>query len=77
MEILKETSAGKGGEIWLVDALATAVKEGAVYGKLIESKYYDTGSKIGFLKATVDAGLERSDTREEFKKYLKNLVLDN
>ncbi|HPM28056.1 MAG TPA: UTP--glucose-1-phosphate uridylyltransferase [bacterium] len=77
MEILKETPAGKGGEIWLVDALATAVREGAVYGKLIKSKYYDTGSKIGFLKATVDAGLERSDIREEFKKYLKSLALDN
>ncbi len=63
------------GEIWLADALAQIVKEDEVYGKLIESKYYDTGSKIGFLKATVDSGLSREDLKEEFAEYLKSLKI--
>lgn len=75
MEILAETEPGKGGEIWLADALARAVKEDEVYGKLIESKYYDTGSKLGFLQATVDSALKRDDLKDEFKKYLSELSL--
>jgi len=75
MEILENTPEGKGGEIWLVDAIATAIKEDKVYGKLIDSKYYDTGSKIGFLQATVDSALARDDLKDDFKKYLKTLDL--
>lgn len=73
MEILGETEPGKGGEIWMVDAIDQAIKEGEVYGKLIDSTYHDIGGKIGFLKATVSAGLARPDTKEEFKKYLNDL----
>lgn len=73
MEILAQTEPGKGGEIWMVDALDQAIKEGEVYGKLIDSQYFDIGSKIGFLKATVDAGLKREDTRDEFREYLKTI----
>ncbi len=73
MDILDETPAGKGGEIWLADALDSAIKKDKVYGKLVESEYYDIGSKTGFLKATVDMALERDDTKDEFKKYLNTL----
>jgi UTP--glucose-1-phosphate uridylyltransferase len=32
--------------------------------------YYDTGSKLGWLKANVDFALERDELKDEFKKYL-------
>ena len=35
---------------------------------------YDLGSKLGFLKANVVKGLEHPETKDEFRKYLKELA---
>lgn len=75
---LKTISPGKGGEIWLVDAI-NKLKEGGVpvYAVLIENgKYYDTGNKLEYMKTTVDIALQHKDIGEDFKKYLKELKLD-
>jgi UTP--glucose-1-phosphate uridylyltransferase len=42
-----------------------------VYGLLFDGKRYDCGSKIGFLKATVDFALKHPEVKDEFKKYLQ------
>jgi UTP--glucose-1-phosphate uridylyltransferase len=73
MDILAQTQSGKGGEIWLQDAVDVLAKSGELYGKEMPCQYYDIGSKLGFLKATVDFALERDDVKEEFAEYLKNL----
>ena len=39
-----------------------------------EGKRYDIGSKIGFLKATVDFALQRDDLKEPFMEFLKEKV---
>ena len=69
-EFLKKVSPDKSGEIQLTDGIEKLNMNEAIYAKLIEAKRYDTGSKIGFLKATVDLALEREDLREEFLNYL-------
>lgn len=38
-------------------------------------KRYDTGNKLGYLKAVVEFALMREDLREEFGEYLKTLRL--
>lgn len=72
---LKNTKAGKDGEIWLVDGIRSLMKERAVYAKAIEGTYYDTGSKIGWLKANIHFGLKHPETKDEIKTYLKSLSL--
>ena len=37
-------------------------------------KRYDVGNKQGFLEATVETALRRSDLREEFLEYLLKVV---
>jgi UTP--glucose-1-phosphate uridylyltransferase len=69
-EFLKKVSPDKSGEIQLTDGIERLNMNEAIYAKLIDAKRYDTGSKIGFLKATVDLALEREDLREEFLNYL-------
>jgi UTP--glucose-1-phosphate uridylyltransferase len=54
----------------LTDGIEKLNMSEAIYAKLIEAKRYDTGSKIGFLKATVDFALEREDLKEDFYRYL-------
>jgi UTP--glucose-1-phosphate uridylyltransferase len=72
---LEKTKLGKGGELWLVDAISRLMKTEAVYAKKINGVYYDTGSVVGYLRANVELALKRPDISREFKSYLKGLKL--
>jgi UTP--glucose-1-phosphate uridylyltransferase len=74
-EMLESTSLGAGGELQLTDGLRELLKKEKVYGYTFEGKRYDTGDKLGFLKATVEFALKREDLGEEFREYLKTLKL--
>lgn len=65
----------KGKEIRLIDALENLLKKRPVYGYQFSGKRFDCGSKIGFLKATVDYGLTHKETKNDFKKYLKSIKI--
>lgn len=75
---LKKLNPGKGGEIWLVDAINNLKEQGVpLYAVLIEnSKYYDTGNKLEYMKTAVDMALHHNEIGEEFKEYLKDLNLE-
>lgn len=70
---LGRTKKGKGGEIWLVDAIAKLMKKRPVYAKVIDGTLHDTGSKLGWLKANVEYGLKDKEISKEFKKFIKSL----
>ena len=74
---LKRIKPGKGGEIWLVDAINLLKDEGIpIYTVVIENgRYYDTGNKFEYLKTVVEFALEHEETHDEFKKFLKGLDL--
>lgn len=76
-KILEHTKPGKGGEIQLTDALRVMAKNGNVYAYNFKGKRYDTGNKLGYLKATVEFALRRDDIGPEFRQYLKSLLMDN
>lgn len=73
-EILEHTKPGKGGEIQLTDALKELSQREAMYAYNFEGIRYDVGDKQGFLQANVEYALRREDLREEFLKYLINIV---
>jgi len=74
-DVIKKLKPGKGGEIWLVDAVNELIKKGfPVYACEIEKgKYYDTGNKLEYLKTVTEFALSHPDTSKGFKKYLKGL----
>src|SRR5216684_117771 len=74
-EILAATRADKRGEIQLTDGLRTLRTQRPMYAVEFEGKRYDTGDKLGFLKATVEFALARPDLADEFRTYLKSLNL--
>lgn len=76
-KILEQTKPAKGGEIQLTDALRVMAKNGNVYAYNFKGKRYDTGNKLGYLKATVEFALRRDDIGPEFRQYLKSLLMDN
>ena len=74
---LKRVKPGKGGEIWLTDAINLLKDEGIpVYTVVIENgQYFDTGNKFEYLKTVVEFALQHDETKEEFKHFLKGLDL--
>ena len=73
-DILGTTQPGKGGEIQLTDALKILAQREEVYAYDFEGKRYDLGDKLGFLQATVEFALRRSDLGAPFRAYLKEFV---
>ncbi|HTM89575.1 MAG TPA: UTP--glucose-1-phosphate uridylyltransferase GalU [Terriglobales bacterium] len=74
-ENLARTPLGTGGELQLTDGLKLLLRQEKIYGYVAEGKRHDTGDKLGFLKATVEFALKRSDLGEEFRAWLKQLEL--
>ncbi len=69
---LETTKLGKGGELWLVDAIFKLLKTRPIYARLVKGVYYDTGSKLDWLKANVELALKHQDLKKQFRSYLKN-----
>ncbi len=74
---LKRLEPGKGGEIWLTDAINLLRNDGVpVYAVEIQNgKYYDTGNKLEYMKTVVDLALQHPEISADFKTYLKTLSL--
>ena len=69
---LEKLGPGKGGEVWLTDAIKALMKKRPIYTcKVDNATYYDTGSKIGWLRANIDFALANPELKEDFLKILK------
>ncbi len=67
---IRALKPGAGGEYQLTDAIATLMKREAVLSYQFDGVRYDCGSKLGYLKATVEFGLRHPETGGEFDAYL-------
>jgi UTP--glucose-1-phosphate uridylyltransferase len=77
-DTLEHTPLGTGGELQLTDGLRGLLQSNEkIYGYTFEGKRHDTGDKLGFLKATVEFAMKRSDLGEQFREYLRSLDFKN
>ena len=51
------------------------MEEQHVYGYEFEGTRYDAGTKMGWLKASVELALQRPDLSGEFRDYLRTIDL--
>lgn len=72
---LENLRVGKGGELWLTDAIGQLAKTDPVLVHPIEGTWFTTGDPLRFLKTTVAFALDRPDIGSEFAAYLKGLDL--
>lgn len=75
-DILETTSRGAGDEIQLTDAIASQIEQEKVYAYEFEGKRFDCGNKFGFMKATIEYGLNHDEIAPELKEYIKKIKLD-
>ncbi len=73
-DYLENIPKGSGGEIQLTDGIAALMGSQDVYAYSYHGKRYDCGSKLGYLAATVEYGVNHKDLGDDFKEYLKEFV---
>jgi UTP--glucose-1-phosphate uridylyltransferase len=68
----------EGQEFYYNDALKLMLADGKriLAAEIKGGKYYDTGNKLEYMKTVVELGLKHPDINGEFKKFLKELKLD-
>ena len=73
-DFLEKTKPGKGGEIQVTDAYNSMVntKEG-VYAYDYKATRFDSGDKLGFVKASIDETLRRPELRDDLISFIKSL----
>ena len=71
---LENTLPGKDNEIQLTDAMNMLLKSSQVLGCKINGKRHDIGSKMGFLKGTVEYGLKNPLYKEQFTQFLRDTL---
>lgn len=64
-------------ELKIQDAMQEMINDGHhFYAQEIKnSKYYDAGNKLEYMKTVVDFALNRKDIGEDFRQYLRDTVL--
>ena len=75
-QLLESTGTGAGGEIQLTDGIAALLDQEDVFAYPFAGKRYDCGSKLGYLKASVEYGLRHPDLGARFREYLATVETD-
>jgi len=70
-EHIRNLKPGAGGEYQLTDALQSLLQKEQILAYQYDGVRYDCGSKIGYLKATVEFALNHPEVRDEFAKFLQ------
>ena len=69
-DLLETTAPDKRGEIQLTDAIARLLDEQGVDAWEFTGRHFDCGSKLGYLKATVEYALKHPELGDDFARYL-------
>lgn len=72
-DYISNLKPGLHNEYQLTDALIELIKKEPCYACNITSKLFDTGSKVGFIKANIAYSLKRDDLKDEIKEYIKSI----
>ncbi|MDQ3879054.1 MAG: UTP--glucose-1-phosphate uridylyltransferase [Actinomycetota bacterium] len=71
---IESTTEGYAGEIQLTDAIRILIKEQGVSAYVYDGDILDVGNKLGYLQATVELALGRSDLSEPFERWLRRRI---
>lgn len=70
---LKETELDHRGEVQLTDGIARLLQRESVYIHQFSGKQFDCGSKLGYLKAIVEYGMQHPEIGKDFVRYLQSI----
>lgn len=73
-EVLETLEPGKGGELWLADAVDRLAARSRVLIQPIEGTWMAAGDPLRHLKANIAMALRRDDMRDELLAFLRTLL---
>jgi len=71
LEVLKKQKLGKGGELWLADALNALAKKEIVIAQPIKGTWLTTGDPLSWLKTNIEFALEKKEMKKELLGFLE------
>jgi UTP--glucose-1-phosphate uridylyltransferase len=74
-DILENLETGKGGELWLADAVDELAQRSTVIAHPIDGLWMAAGDPLRQLKACIEVSLRRDDMRDGLVEYLRSLDL--
>ncbi len=72
-DCLQRTTPGANGEIQLTDGLVSLLGSRELYAYEFEGRRYDGGTPLGLLRASLEFGMDREDTRDAVKSLLESI----
>lgn len=73
-DAIRKTSAGRGGEIQLTDALRRLLKREPIFALELEGQRLDVGGKLEWLQANVALGLRDPKLAPQLRAYLRGVL---
>lgn len=73
-DVLASQPPGRGGEIWLSEAVSALAERAPAYAYEFEGERYDAGDRAGYVKAFIASALERPEIAPELRAWLRSLV---
>lgn len=70
LHTLINTRKEENKDLRLADAMAHFIKENRLYGRILKGQRFDTGDKLGFLKATIHYAKKHESLGESVKELL-------
>jgi UTP--glucose-1-phosphate uridylyltransferase len=76
IDVLKKTDLGKGGELWITDAIQNYVRNGGIFlaKKIEDGEWLTTGDPLNYLKALLTYAFDREDIGRDLKEYINNRI---
>lgn len=72
-DLLEKQEPGAGNEIQLTDAIDALNKTQRVFAREFKGKRYDVGDKYGYMKTSIEYGLNHPQTKDDLKDYIISL----
>jgi UTP--glucose-1-phosphate uridylyltransferase len=75
IDVLKNTDLGKGGELWITDAIRKYIQNGGKFyaKKVEEGQWMTTGDPMNYLKAILTYAVDREDIGLDLRNFIKTL----
>ena len=72
-DLLERQEPGAGNEIQLTDAIDALNKTQRVFAREFKGQRYDVGDKYGYMKTSIEYGLNHPQTKNDLKDYIISL----
>jgi len=73
-DVLASLQPGRGGELWLTDAVSELAQRSPVHAYELEGERYDAGDRAGYVKAFIASALARPEMGDDLREWIRRNV---